>query len=190
MWSYELKAGVSWLDVTPVVIRYLVNIGQAFAEKKDDIELAGYNFSLGADHPAYHVLPGRMPREHKPYAWYLRVADIPDFLQHIGPVLEQRLAESWCVGHTGDLKISFYRSATKLSFEKGKLKGVEVYQPKENEDGDVFFPDLTFLRVLFGMDSFEAVSEMFPDCFPRNDLGRALTPILFPKKNSNVLPIA
>ena len=167
-----------------------MKVGEEFAAKKDDVDLAGYNFSLGADHPAYHVLPGRMPREHKPYAWYLRVADLPDFLQHIGPVLERRLAKSWCVGHTGDLKISFYHSAVKLSFEKGKLKGVAAYQPEQNEDGDVFFPGLTFYRVLFGAESFETVSEMFPDCFPRNDQGRALMPILFPQRNSSVWAIA
>jgi hypothetical protein len=186
MWSYELKAGISWLDVTPSVIRYLVKTGQEYAGQQDGLELAGYAFGLGPDHPVYGVLPERMPRFGKPYAWYIRVADIPDFLGHIGPVLERRLAESPVVGHSGDLKLSFYRSAVKLSFEKGKLTGVESYQPTHNEDGDVFFPDLTFLRVLFGYESFAVVSDMFPDCFARNDHGRALMPVLFPQKHSNV----
>jgi hypothetical protein len=190
MWSYELKAGISWLEVTPSVIRYLVKTGKEYAAKKGDIELAGYNFGMGADHPAYQVLPERMPRVHKPYAWYIRVADIPDFLQHIGPVLEQRLAESFLVGHSGDLKLSFYHSAVKLSFEKGQFKDVESYQPEHNEDADVFFPGLTFLRVLFGSESFAEVADMFPDCFARNDHGRALMPVLFPKKPSNVWAIA
>jgi len=190
MWSYELKAGISWLDVTPSVIRYLIKTGKEFAAKKDDLELAGFNFSLGADHPAFQVLPERMPRAHKPYSWYIRVADIPDFLWHIRPVLERRLADSYLVGHSGDLKISFYRSAVKLTFEKGMLKGVENYQPDHNEDADVLFPDLTFLRVLFGYQSFADVENNFPDCFPRTDQGRALIPVLFPQKNSNVWAIA
>jgi GNAT superfamily N-acetyltransferase len=190
MWSYELKAGISWLDVTPSVIRYLVKAGEEYAIKKDDIELAGYHFNMGADHPAHRVLPERMPRLAKPYAWYIRVADVPDFLQHIGPVLERRLAESLLVGHNGDLKISFYHSAVKLSFEKGQLKAVEGYQPEHNEDGDAFFPDLTFLRVLFGYETFEDVTNMFADCFARNDHGRALMPVLFPQKHSNIWAIA
>jgi hypothetical protein len=190
LWNYELKAGISWLDVTPAVIRYLVKTGKEYAEKKDDLELSGYSFSLGADHPAFQVLPNRMPRINKHYAWYLRVVDIPDFLRHIGPVLERRLAESNLVGHSGDLKLSFFRSAIKLSFDHGKLKGVENYQPEHNDDADVLFPDLTFLRVLFGYESFEAVVDMFADCYPRSDQGQALMPVLFPQKPSNVWPIA
>jgi predicted N-acetyltransferase YhbS len=190
LWSYELKAGISWLDITPSVIRYLVKTGKEYAAKKDKIELAGYNFSLGAEHPAFQVLPERMPRTHKPYSWYIRVADLPDFLLHIGSVLERRLADSYLVGHTGDLKISLYRFAVKLTFEKGALKGVESYRPEHNEDADVLFPDLTFLRVMFGYESFDIVENAFPDCFARTDQGRALVPVLFPQKNSNVWAIA
>jgi GNAT superfamily N-acetyltransferase len=190
LWSYELNAGISWLDVTPSVIRYLVKTGKEFAAKKDKIELSGYRFGLGVDHPAFQVLPGRMPRVEKPYAWYIRVADLPDFLLHIGSELERRLADSYLVGHTGDLKISFYRSAVKLSFEKGALKGVDSYQPEHNEDADVLFPDLTFLRVLFGYESFDVVENAFPDCFACTDQGRALIPVLFPQKNSYVWAIA
>jgi len=190
MWCYELKAGVSWLEVTPSVIRYLVAIGKEYAAQKDDIELVGYNFNLGADHPAYQVMPAQLPRVNKPYAWYIRVADVPDFLRHIGPVLEKRLAESYVVGYNGDLKLSFYRAGVKLSFEKGKLKDVESYLPKDQEDADVLFPELTFLRVLFGHESFQSVENSFPDCYARSDQGRALTPVLFPQKYSNIWAIA
>jgi len=31
MWGYELKAGISWLDVTPSVIRYLIKTGKRYA---------------------------------------------------------------------------------------------------------------------------------------------------------------
>lgn len=190
MWSFELKEGVSWLDVTPSVIRYLVKTGKEYAEKKDDIELAGYNFGLGPEHPAYQVLPGRLPRLNNHYTWYIRVADVPDFLQHIAPVLERRLAESLVVGYSGDLKLSFYKSGVKLSFEKGALKEVESYLPKDQEDADVLFPNLTFLRVLFGYEAFDVVEKAFPDCYARNDQGRALMPVLFPQKHSNVWAIA
>lgn len=190
MLCYELKGGVSWLDVTPSVIRYLVKTGKEYAAKKDDVELAGYKFNLGAEHPVFQILPGRMPHIDNPYAWYIRVTDIPDFLLHISPVLEQRLAASPVVGYTGDLKLSFYKSGVKLSFEKGKLTGVESYLPKDDQDADVLFPDLTFLRVLFGYESFEVVEKAFPDCYARNDHGRALMPVLFPQKHSNVWAIA
>jgi len=190
IWTYELKLGISWLDVTPSVIRYLVETGKEYAAQKEDIELAGYNFALGPDHPVYKVLSERMPRTYDPYAWYVRVPDLADFLGHIGPVLEARLTKSPLVGYSGELKLDFFRSAVKLSFEKGKLKEVENYQPKTGEDGDVLFPDLTFLRVLFGYNDFWDVEKMFADCYARNDHGRALVPILFPKQASNVWAIA
>jgi GNAT superfamily N-acetyltransferase len=190
IWGYELKTGASYLDVTPSVIRYLAKIGKKLAEKKEDIEFAGYSFELGATHPVYDVLPERMPRVSNPYAWYMRVVDIPDFLGHIGLVLEKRMAESPVVGYTGDLKLSFFRTGVKLSFEKGKLKTSTGYVPDHSEDGDVLFPDLTFLRVLFGYTAFDELEPMFPDCYARNDHGRALIKFLFPKQSSNLWAIS
>jgi hypothetical protein len=190
VWGYELKTGVSYLDVTPSVIRYLAEKGKELTEKKDDVEFAGYSFGLGATHPVYDVLPERMPRINNPYAWYVRVAEIPDFLRHISPVLEKRLADSPVAGHTGDLKIGFYRSGVKLSFDDGKLKECDSYIPEGTEDGDVLFPDLTFLRVLFGYTSFDELESMFPDCFADNDHGRALSKVLFPKLPSNIWAIS
>ena len=186
VWGYELIPEISWLDVTPSVIRYLEKIGQEYADKKEKIEFQGYNFNLGAEHPVYDVLPERMPLIAKPYAWYVRLPDLPDFLKHISPVLEGRLADSPLVGHTGDLKLSFFRSGVKLSFAKGKLKEVEAWMPEIAEEGDVLFPDLTFLRVLLGYTSFAELEKIFADCYARNDHGRALMPVLFPKQASNV----
>lgn len=186
LWEYELAPGVSYLDVTPSVIRHLEATGLELAEKNEKVEFAGYNFGLGGEHPAYDALPERMPRVGKPYTWYIRIPDLPDFLTHIGPVLEKRLAESPAVGYTGDLKLSFYRSGIKLSFEKGELKGVVDYIPKNTEDNDVLFPDLTFLQVLVGYKSFTELSDSLPDCGARSDHGRALAKFLFPVKPSSV----
>jgi hypothetical protein len=94
------------------------------------------------------------------------------------------------VGFSGTLKLSFYRSAIKLVFEQGKLKAVETYQPEHNEDADALFPDLTFLRVLFGYQSFAALRQMFPDCFATNDKGQILVAVLFPQQFSSVWAVA
>ena len=109
---------------------------------------------------------------------------------HITPVLEERLANSPAVGYTGDLKLSFYRAGAKLSFEKGRLKESMSYIPEVGEDGDVLFPDLTFLRVLFGYTDFDDLDAMFPDCSARNDHGRALVKALFPQRPSNLWPVS
>jgi len=187
---YELKAGCSWLDVTPSVLRYLKVAGDAYATQNDDQEFQAFAMWMGTEHPVYDAISDRLPRTRDPYAFYVRVADLPDFINHVSPVLEERLATSALVGHSGELKLSFFRSGLKLAFEKGSLKDVDEYIPEHSNDGDVLFPDLTFLRVLFGYNDFWDVEKMFADCYVRNDLARALVPILFPKKASNVRGIS
>jgi len=184
--GYELKTGISWLTVTPSVIRYAVETGQQYAAEKKDVECQAFYFNLGAEHPVYQTLSDRMPRVANPYAWYIRIPDLADFLAHIAPVLEARLAKSVLVGHTGELKLNFFRSGVKLTFEQGKLKETAAYLPASSEDGDVLFPDLTFLRVLLGHTDFWEVEKFFADCYVRNDAARALVPILFPRQASNV----
>ncbi len=186
VWGYELKAGASYLDVTPALIRYLDQTGRKLAAADEKVEYAGYEFGLGSEHPVYEVLPGRMPRIGKPYAWYMRIPHLADFITHIGPALEQRLAQSPAAGHTGDLKLSFFRSGIQLSFENGHLKNVADYWPENIDDGDFMFPDQTFLRVLLGHTASEDLKDMFADCYPRNDQGRALVKFLFPKQASDI----
>ncbi len=187
---YELKADISWLDVTPSVLRYLKKEGRAYAKQSEDQEFQAFAMWMGTQHPVYEAIIDHLPRKRDPYAYYVRVADIPDFIQHISPVLEKRLAKSVLVGHSGTLKLSFFRSGVKLAFEKGTLKRAEAYTPEHSLDGDVLFPGLTFLQVLFGYNDFRAIENIFADCYARNDHGRALVPILFPKRASNVRGIS
>ncbi len=187
---YELKAGVSWLEVTPSVLRYLKLEGRTYAKKEKDQELKAFAMWLGTEHPVYEAISDRLPRKRDPYAFYVRVPDLPGFIHHISPVLEERLANSVLVGHSGELKLSFFRSGVKLVFENGIIQEVNQYTPEHSNDGDVLFPDLTFLRVLFGYNDFWEVEKMFADCYARNDHGRALVPILFPPMASNVRGIS
>ncbi len=183
---FELIAGISWLDVTPTVLRYLQSEGLAYAAQHDDTQLHSFGLSLGVEHPVYDVISTRLPEVIKPYAWYLRVADLSEFLRLIGPILEQRLAHSPLAGHSGDLKLCFFRTGIKLTFTRGNLTQVESYIPEHAQDGDALFPDLTFLQVLFGYRSFDEVERAFADCYALNDHGTALVKFLFPKKASNV----
>jgi hypothetical protein len=107
-----------------------------------------------------------------------------------GPALEKRLEGSDMEGYSGEFKISDYRKPFKLVFERGKLTSIEPYTATFNEDGHAFFPDLTFLELLFGFHSVEQIREMHPEFGFTSDEARALVNILFPRKASNVLPIA
>lgn len=132
----------------------------------------------------------RLPHARPPYAWYVRVPDLPGFIRHVAPVLEQRLGDSPLVGHTGSIRISFYRDGLLLDFQEGRLKTVEPWQPTAEEGGDAAFPELTFLQLLFGYRSFEELRYAFADCWPANDRARVLLEVLFPRRPSDVWPVS
>jgi GNAT superfamily N-acetyltransferase len=183
--TYELKPGVSWLVVTPSVVRYLWAQGEELAAWEPKQRIERFAFWLGAEHPAYEAIRSRLPHEVKPYAWYLRVPDLPGFLRHVTPALERRL-----VNHTGKLHVSFYRDGVRLAFQGGRLAAVEPWQPTVEKAGDAAFPGLTFLQLLFGYRSCEELKYAFPDCWTSGDEAQALLNALFPRQPSDVWPIS
>ncbi|MBI2942419.1 MAG: GNAT family N-acetyltransferase [Chloroflexi bacterium] len=186
---YELEPGSSWLAVTPSVLRYLRSRGEEYAVR-DHREFEEIAFRMGTEHPVYEAVPDRLPRTQPPYAWYVRVPDLPGFLRHISPVLERRLAESVAVGHTGELKLSFYRDGLRMVFERGRLVAAEAWAPIRGEPGVAAFPDRTFLRLLFGYRGLEEMEYAFPDCRPGSSETRAVLKALFPRRPSSVWPVA
>ena len=92
---YELKSGVSWLEVTPCVARYLWQTGDAYSKRDGKPSLrTTYSFWFGSEHPSYEIFRDRLPRLRDPYAWYIRVPDLPAFLRLISPALERHISES------------------------------------------------------------------------------------------------
>jgi hypothetical protein len=187
---FEIKPGVSWLAVVPSVARALWKSGEEQAKKDPKQEMTALFFWLGVEHPLYDVASSLLPHTRPPYAWYVRVPDLPGFLRHVAPVLEQRLASSSLVGHSGKLTISFYRSGLRLAFAQGRLSEVAPWQPTVEKGGDAAFPDLTFLQLLFGYRSLSNLRYAFADCRADEDEARALLEILFPKMPSYVWPVA
>ena len=181
-----VQPGLSWRPVCLFVTR-------ALKVEADRLRAAGekpaeyVSFDLGAAHPVYDSLGKQLERQMPPYAWYMRVPDLPGFMQQIAPVLERRLAGSVLVGHTGTTKLNFYRNEMKLVFAAGKLVEVGSYQRKMVDDGDACFPDLTFLQLLFGRRSFEELDYAFADCFAKDAGTAVLLNILFPRKHSAVV---
>jgi hypothetical protein len=150
--GYEVAPGNSWAAVTPTVLRYLYAAGETYANRKQKLdELGMVGFWLGEEHPVYEVTGKILPRRKKPYAWYVRLPDLIDFIKLITPVLEQRLTESSFTGQTGEYKITFYRKGIRLVFEKGSLTEITTWEPTpQGHSGDAAFPEQTFLQFLFG----------------------------------------
>ena len=187
---YELKPGISWVDVSPSVIRYLWATGEAYnaRDKKDGV--SEFRFELGLEHPFYQAMKDHLPNVGHPYAWYVRVPDVVAFLRHVAPALERNLACSVAVGYTGELKLSFYRNGAKLVFDKGHITAVEPWKPTADDGGNAAFPGYTFLQVLFGYKSLDELRNAFPDCWAGGNAMRALIDALFPKQESCVWPVA
>jgi hypothetical protein len=143
---------------------------------------------LGANHPIYDVLgPHIAIQTEPPYAWYVRVADIPAFFKYIAPVFEQRIANSPIVGYSGEFKIDFYRGGLRAVFENGKLRSVQPWDvPIYDTNATLSSPPLVFLKLLFGYRSLDELRTMFPDVWTGAG-GDIIVNTLFPKKPSNVL---
>src|SRR5262249_55744465 len=123
----------------------------------------GFGFNLVDHHPAIEIMRDRLPEVYHSYAWYIRITDLGDFLRHIAPALDERLARSAMVGYSGAVKFGFYRRGLQLVWENGKLTGVEDFQPTPDDRGSVLFPDLTFLQLLMGYRSIDDLRSAFPD---------------------------
>jgi GNAT superfamily N-acetyltransferase len=181
--------GVNLQSMVPSLLRALQTYGQNLplsARNADPFTQIG--FSIGVNHPLYDVLGKELaPYGNPPYAWYIRVPDLARFIQHITPVLEQRLADSPVAGFTGDFKLNFYRGGLKLVFEHGRLKGVEPWRaPIYGDKGEVGIPRDVFLKALFGYRNLEEIRYAYPDVWTTN---RVIFNTLFPKKQSWALTL-
>ena len=181
---YELAPGISWLEVTPYVIRSLWESGQEFG-RRENRPCITFSFLVGGEHPAYDVLGNSVMNGGQPYAWYLRVPDLVGFLNHIKPVLETRLANSIACGHSGEYLIGMYPKGVRLILENGCIK-FDPWKPDHADHGNAGFPMLTFTQILFGYRSFEELKFAFPDCWWSDENTRLLINILFPKKSSSM----
>lgn len=195
---YELEAGISWVEVTPCVLRYLQQSGNAYAEngnKKSEedetVAFAGYYFKFGSTHPVYEATPEYLPETTDPYTWYVRVPDLVAFLQHIKPALEDRLARSLAAGHTGELWLNMFSSGIHIALEKGKIATIEPWDNPLYGKSSVYLPNHTFLQVLFGHRNIDEVHHVYADAYtnPKRPMEAQLFRILFPKRPSNIWAI-
>ena len=196
----EVAPGVSWRAIAFPVLGYLCRTGEAYARAaKSELALVDC-WLLGAAHPFGGVVQFASAR--RAYAYYLRTPDLPRLVRHLAPVLERRLAASSLVGHTGELRLSFFRSGLRLVLDGGRITSVESWPPPlttvgldfalptaDERRASAMFPGLTFLQLLFGYRSLEELEAAFPDCVTRSAEPRALLQALFSKAPSKVWPI-
>ena len=186
-----LRGGVTW----PVVIRPVLRALRDFARTvpasgREPVAPTRLSFRLGTAHPAYAVLGETLaPRRDRPGAWYVRVPDLPGFLRHVAPVLEDRLDHSPLAGYTGELRLDFYRGGLRLVFTDGRLTTADNWQvPAFGGEPSAGFPPLLFLQLLFGRRSRTELEYVLPDVWAGEEAAMVLD-ALFPPQSSLVLPL-
>lgn len=183
--------GVNVQAIMPLVLRALALQGASMPTRDAGQEpFSRIMFMLGRSHPVYDALGRELANViEPPYAWYVRVAHLSDFIRHIAPALERRLAHSIVAGYTGELTFDFYRGGLRIVFERGKLTEAADWQcPIWNARPDGRFPPLVFLQLLFGYKSLDELRAAFPDVRV-NDNAEVLVKALFPSRPSWVLSL-
>lgn len=191
--EFEIQPGFSWLAAAYPVMRFARGLAQSYIEEGlafGGSSLSNLNFDLGEAHPLYDVLARSLPQVRNPYAFYIRVPDLVGLLTTLKPVLEDRLANSYLAGHSGELKLNFYRSGLLLTLEQGKLAGISTWDQPHFEGSTANFPDLTFLQLLFGYRDLDELEHAFADLYFSGEGTRYLLRTLFPHQVSGVKPFA
>ncbi|MGH3491303.1 MAG: GNAT family N-acetyltransferase [Actinopolymorphaceae bacterium] len=184
------RAGTNLHAVAPSLVREVRSMGEQVPAKESEKPLSNVVLDLGADHPLYRMLsPDWGPRHERPYAWYIRVPDLPLFVRTIASVLERRLAASSLAGYTGEVKLDFYRGGLRFGFEHGVLQHAEHSRFRSYDNpANGGFPPLVFLRLLFGHNSWEELRAAYPDVWVGAEI-RPLIEVLFPKRASHLFAL-
>jgi GNAT superfamily N-acetyltransferase len=192
VWDMQTAPGSNVQAMMPSVLRALHSYGLQLPTSKPDVEaLSEISFILGRAHPIYDALGNELaPFYEPPYAWYIRVQDLPAFIRVIAPVLEKRLAHSVVAGYSGELKLDFYKGGLHMVFEQGRLTSVAPWRvPVYDSNAGAGFAPLVFLQLLFGYRSLDELRHAFPEVWANNET-TTLLKALFPNRPSYVHPLS
>lgn len=193
--EYALKSGVSYLDITPGVVQYLLEEGDRQMGREEGCT----GICLPYDPGTEEVLKSCMSQEQNAPKHQCRLVDLGPFLMKIGPVLEKRLAESIMPRYTRTVNIQLYGYAKGLTikFDKGRLteavwRELDYAHSAYEQQGDIQIPYEKMLQLVFGV---ECIDDMLKEhrevnSWDGNGLDnemRLLLKVLFPKKRSHIL---
>jgi len=190
--NMALSEGQSYVAVLRPLLRALRGLAPQVEQIKGRDAAAPDHlvFSLGVTHPLYDALTSWLvSRTDPPYAWYIRVPDLPGFVRHLAPALERRLPGTAAEGFSGELPLSFHRGGLRMVFEQGRLVTAERWQrPVRSDVQGAGFPPLVFLQLLFGRRSLDELRYAYPDVWAGDEIAPVLE-ALFPKRYSLAVPL-
>jgi len=178
-----LRPGM-WLDALPATLRGLQRVGEATPVPHGGAAFRALSFFLPREHPAMAALTTLLRTQPlEPYAWYVRVDDLPALLRTLTPALERRLAASPFAGYTGELALDFYRGGLRMVWSEGRLAEVADWRKPVWGEAHAGFPPGVFLQLLFGYRDLQELHYAFPDVWAEG-AAKALLPTLFPRRES------
>lgn len=176
----ELAPELGYLTVLPALLHGLWEIGKTTPTiKGEPIDLQALWLRMGPQHPLYDAWPHGLHHKKKPYAWYIRVPDLPAFLRHVRSALEANLANSVAASYSGDLHLNFFSDGLRLAFDDGRISEIARWQNDDPEEGDAHFPGHSFLHVLCGRRRGADLRNEIADCWMENH-AQVLLDALFP----------
>ena len=118
-----------------------------------------------------------------PYAWQVKIIDLPGFLSKIKPVLEHRMESSEYMRLSKDITFNFWKYAVKMKIEEGKIVSIE--KAFGEEDRIIGLNPYAFIKLALGYKSRMELEKMYPDFRAQGDL-RGLIDVMFPKQPSYI----
>lgn len=189
MLRLEMSEPRYWREGLPSLLKEFAEMAdKASKEARDpEREIKSIRQDMQPDHPVYVFDDGALgPAPESQYGWYVRVPDIPGFLNRIKPVLEGRVADSIHAGFSGEINIRIDREGIKISMQDGRIKSIETVPPMSHGDANARFPGMSFLPVLFGMRSISETVSAHTDANVGSKMYRHLLETMFPKRSSDL----
>jgi len=178
--AFALRPGEGWLAPTAAVLAHL----DAFARDHPDGPGSGVRLLLPDGHPARRsAAMGLTERRVGGYGYYVRMTDPARVLTAVRSVLEDRLARSPAIGHTGELVIDHYTGQLRLRFDEGRLVDVVADGPRSDGSppADLSLPAEELLHLILGNRTLGELEAAVADCDLGSDAGALLGEVLFPR---------
>ncbi|MFW9828687.1 MAG: GNAT family N-acetyltransferase [Candidatus Thorarchaeota archaeon] len=164
----------------PLFLRFIKNIAR-------DLNLPLCISRPAQESPVPYLEQITESRFPKPYAYYVKIPSIMNFLLLIKPLLEVRLANSEFKELSESITISCYVESYLLNFKCGKLIDIKELKYVPIGETHIRIPPLIIYQLLLGYRTIDELEHIYPDVFV-NAFFRALAQTLFPKVKASITP--
>ncbi|NKB70056.1 MAG: GNAT family N-acetyltransferase [Candidatus Latescibacteria bacterium] len=190
-YKYVVGTASSYLQTFEDVLRGMQGACATAAKEKGEDAPTQISFDdgppvlkslLGAFYPPLvYAIPG---------CWYLRAASPAALINHLAPVLEQRLEGSAANRYNGRIRIDFYSTkGLEIAFENGRISARDIDIAEDQRFAvDAGFSHHALLNLIFGHNTLAQLKGVLPDC-SANPAATVLLEELFPVMDSQLWAI-